>query len=217
MSPHKSRRSRPRKKNNHRNLLLAIAFVAVIAVIVIVLLVSVLGSAPDENESAAPTYVRLVTTMGDIVIRLRDDMRITTANFKMLVEDGVYDGTSFHRVVNIPGNLVIIQGGDPSSSPYWNGKTIPSIPDEFSENPENNKNERGTIAMANAGPNTGSSQFFINGAYNSHLDNVHPVFGDVIEGMDVVDQITNVATDDNDRPVEEVRITIAALEETTES
>jgi len=146
--------------------------------------------------------------MGDIVIELRDDMPITTGNFKKLVQQGVYDDTIFHRVVNLPQNLVMIQGGDPATG-TWSGGSIPSIKDEFSENPDNNKNERGTIAMANTGaPNSGSSQFFINGAYNSHLDNVHPVFGDVIEGMNVVEEILKVETSGEplNRPLEEVTL-----------
>jgi peptidylprolyl isomerase len=148
--------------------------------------------------------------MGDVVIELRDDMPITTSNFVGLVQQGVYNDTIFNRVVNIPGSLVIIQGGDPTGTGLGD-PSIPSIPDEFSDNPENNENRRGTIAMANAGPNTGSSQFFINGEYNSHLDNVHPVFGDVIEGMDVVDKILNVQTDSNDKPVEDVTIIAATI------
>ena len=108
---------------------------------------------------------------------------------------------------------MIIQGGDPTTG-TWSGGSIPSIKDEFSENPDNNKNERGTIAMANKGkdyPNSGSSQFFINVEYNSHLDDAHPVFGKVIEGMDVVDQIAKVATDAGDRPLEEVTLIKAQL------
>ena len=163
----------------------------------------------DSNTNAdslpSTNKVELVTSMGNIMIELRDDMPITTNNFKKLVQDGVYDNTVFHRVVNLPQNLVIIQGGDPNGNGI-SDDSIPAIPDEFSDSPENNKNERGTIAMANAGANTGSSQFFINGAYNSHLDNVHPVFGDVIEGMDVVDAILQVDTDENGRPVEDVTL-----------
>jgi len=103
---------------------------------------------------------------------------------------------------------VIIQGGDPTTG-TWSGGSIPSIKDEFSENPDNNKNERGTIAMANTGaPDSGSSQFFINGAYNSHLDDNHPVFGDVIEGMNVVDEILKVETSGEplNSPLEDVTL-----------
>ncbi len=78
-----------------------------------------------------------------------------------------------------------------------------TIKDEFTDN---NRNDRGTIAMANAGPNTGGSQFFINLVDNNYLDEKHPVFGKVVEGMDVVDAIGKVKTGAEDRPVEEVKI-----------
>ncbi len=206
MSHDRSRRRRPQKKKSHKNLILIVAFLAVIGLIVGVVALS--GGNGGNNSGSA--IVRLDTSMGNIVIELRDDMPITTGNFVDLVQQGVYDDTIFHRVVDIPGDLVIIQGGDPTGTGLGD-PSIPSIPDEFSDNPENNENRRGTIAMANAGPNTGSSQFFINGEYNSHLDNVHPVFGDVIEGMDVVDKILNVQTDSNDKPVEDVTIIAATI------
>jgi peptidylprolyl isomerase len=147
--------------------------------------------------SNTPKKVLLRTSMGDITIELRTDMPITTNNFLNLVEKGVYDGTIFHRVIAD----FMIQGGNPETGP-WTGGTISSIPDEFTNN---NKNERGTIAMANYGANTGSSQFFINVVYNDHLDDAHPVFGKVIDGMDVVDKISIVDTD-NEKPVTDVRL-----------
>ena len=157
-----------------------------------------------QNNTSSQMKVLLETSMGNIVIELRDDMSITTENFKNLVQQGVYDGTIFHRVKDD----FMIQGGDPTGTGYGD-PSIPSIPDEFTDN---NKNERGTIAMANTGaPNSGSSQFFINVVYNSHLDSAHPVFGKVIEGMDVVDQIAKVATDAGDRPLEEVTLIKAQL------
>ncbi|MGD9131665.1 MAG: peptidylprolyl isomerase [Candidatus Bathyarchaeota archaeon] len=151
--------------------------------------------------------VLLETSMGNITIQLRDDMPITTENFKNLIQQGLYDGTIFHRVKAD----FMIQGGDPTGTGYGD-PSIPDIQDEFSENPENNKNERGTIAMANTGkPNSGSSQFFINVVYNSHLDDLHPVFGEVIKGMDVVDKISEVATDGDpptgaNKPLEDVTL-----------
>jgi len=96
----------------------------------------------------------------------------------------------------------MIQGGDPTGTGYGDSK-IPNIKDEFGGL---QKNDRGTIAMANAGPNTGSSQFFINLVNNNFLDSKHPVFGKVVEGMDVVDKIAKVKTDANDRPLQEVKI-----------
>ncbi|MDH5450628.1 MAG: peptidylprolyl isomerase [Candidatus Bathyarchaeota archaeon] len=139
-----------------------------------------------------------MTNMGDITIELYDDMPITTGNFKNLVQQGVYDSTIFHRVID----GFMIQGGDPTGTGYGD-PSIPTIPDEFTDH---NRNNRGTIAMANAGPNTGSSQFFINLVDNNYLDSQHPVFGEVVEGMDVVDNIGKVATDENDRPLQDVTI-----------
>ena len=202
MSPSKSRRRiTHKKKSNNNKIIMIVALFAVVAVAIVGYIM--LGNSSSGDDLPSTNKVMLVTSMGNIVIELRDDMSITTTNFKKLVQQGVYDGTIFHRVVNLPQNLVMIQGGDPTTG-TWSGGSIPSIKDEFSENPENNKNERATIAMANAGPNTGNSQFFINAAYNSHLDNVHPVFGTVIEGMDVVDAILKVDTDENNRPLEAV-------------
>lgn len=162
-----------------------------------------------ENNNADDLTIVIQTSMGKITIQLRDDMPITVGNFLNLLNGGVYDNTIFHRVVNLPNNLVMIQGGDPTGTGYGD-PSIPNISDEFSENPENNKNLRGTIAMANTGqPNSGSSQFFINGEYNGHLDNHHPVFGDVVDGMDVVDAILNVETDSNGRPIVDITLNSA--------
>lgn len=145
--------------------------------------------------------VILETTKGTIVIQLADDMPITTKNFVKLVNSGFYNGVIFHRVIP----HFMIQGGDPTGT----GRGGPgyTIKDEFTSH---NHNIRGTIAMANAGPNTGGSQFFINVVDNTYLDKKHPVFGKVVQGMDVVDAISNVATT-NDRPNEEVKIVRASL------
>jgi len=156
-----------------------------------------------ENNTSSQMKVLLETSMGTITIQLRDDMPITTTNFKNLVQQGVYDGTIFHRVIA----KFMIQGGDPTGTGYGD-PSIPNIPDEFTTN---NKNEIGTIAMANAGANTGSSQFFINVEDNSHLDDAHPVFGEVIDGMDIVDAISKVDTDTNNKPLEAVTIIKAQL------
>jgi peptidylprolyl isomerase len=158
-----------------------------------------------ENNSSTETNtkVMLQTSLGDILIELRNDMPITTTNFKNLVEDGVYDGTIFHRVIAD----FMIQGGDPNGNGL-SDDGIPTIIDEFTNN---NKNDRGTIAMANAGANTGSSQFFINVVNNNYLDDQHPVFGKVIMGMDVVDTISNVETDPNDKPITPVSIISAYI------
>ncbi|MCL5437467.1 MAG: peptidylprolyl isomerase [Candidatus Thermoplasmatota archaeon] len=129
-------------------------------------------------------------------------MPVTADNFRKLVSSGFYDGVVFHRV--IPGFM--IQGGDPTGTGM--GGPGYSIRDEFSRS---NRNVRGTVSMANAGPNTGGSQFFINVADNNFLDTKHPVFGRVIEGMDVVDNISKVKRNRQDRPLQEVRINRASL------
>lgn len=119
---------------------------------------------------------------GDIVIKLFDkEAPGTVANFEKLIKEGFYDGLTFHRV--IPG--FVAQGG----CPIGNGTGGPgyTIKDELIGNPH--KHVRGALSMAHRGPNTGGSQFFIVYEPQPHLDGVHTVFGQVIEGMDVVDAI----------------------------
>jgi peptidylprolyl isomerase len=149
------------------------------------------------------TKALLKTNMGDITIELYSDMPITAGNFEKLVKKGIYDGVIFHRVIDD----FMIQGGDPTGTGMGD-PSIPTIKDEFTDN---SKNDRGTISMANRGPDTGSSQFFINLVDNNYLDTKHPVFGKVIDGMDVVDKIAKVSTDPNDKPLEEVKIIKAEI------
>jgi len=156
----------------------------------------------STGNSTMAKKVLLETTMGNITIELASDMPITAGNFETLVKKGFYDGTIFHRIIE----GFMIQGGDPTGTGM--GGPGYKIKDEFTSN---NKNDRGTISMANAGPNTGGSQFFINLVNNNFLDTKHPVFGKVVEGMDVVDKIAKVSTDGNDRPVKEVKIISAKV------
>jgi peptidylprolyl isomerase len=149
--------------------------------------------------------VTLETNYGNIVIQLYEDMPITTTNFKNLVTSKTYDGVIFHRVIS----NFMIQGGDPTGTGYGDPK-IPKIKDEF-KHIGGNKNNRGTISMANAGPNTGSSQFFINLVDNNFLDTKHPAFGVVIKGLDIVDKIAAVKTDGRDKPLKDVVIERAVL------
>lgn len=146
--------------------------------------------------------VLLKTTKGDIKIKLYNDMPITAGNFEKLVSEEFYNGVIFHRVID----NFMIQGGDPTGTGM--GDPGYKIKDEFTDH---NRNNRGTISMANAGPNTGGSQFFINTVNNNFLDSKHPVFGEVIEGMDVIDAISKVEVDSNDKPIEEVTIIEATL------
>lgn len=148
------------------------------------------------------TQVILHTTMGDITLKMNDDMPITTGNFVKLCKEGFYDGVIFHRVID----GFMIQGGDPTGTGM--GGPGYTIKDEFGKG---HSNVRGTIAMANAGPNTGGSQFFINTVNNTYLDNAHPVFGEVVSGMDAVDEISKVDTDRNDKPLDDVKIIKAEI------
>jgi len=157
------------------------------------------GNVINDNN----VNVLLETNYGNITIELRADQPITAGNFASLVQKGIYNGIIFHRIIP----KFMIQGGDPTGTGYGDPK-IPMIKDEFNGEQKNN---RGTIAMANAGPNTGSSQFFINLVNNNFLDGRHPVFGNVVAGLDVVDAIATVDTDANDKPLKEVKIISAKV------
>jgi len=157
----------------------------------------------QSDEYVGGAKILLHTTMGDITIQLRNDMPITTGNFKNLVAKGTFNGTIFHRVIE----GFMIQGGDPTGTGYGDD-SIPEIKDEFTRK---NRNDRGTIAMANAGPNTGSSQFFINLVNNNYLDSKHPQFGKVTAGMEIVDAIAKVPKNRNDKPVKDVQIINASI------
>ncbi len=152
------------------------------------------------------------TTMGVVEIELFEDtMPITSGNFKKLVNEGFYNGTKFHRVIE----GFMIQGGDPISKTdevmrYGTGNPGYAIPDEHIKG-EYLSNVRGTISMANSGPNSGGSQFFINLADNLGLDfdkepaaSKHPVFGRVLSGMEIVDAIGKVDTNPRDLPLEPI-------------
>ena len=152
------------------------------------------------------------TSMGNFELELFcDKMPITTENFLYLVEEGCYTGMRFHRVIKD----FMVQGGDPLSkndkirNRWGTGGTEP-IQDEFVSGLSNT---RGTISMANAGPQTGSSQFFLNVADNEYLDfdkkpfnSKHPVFGKIVSGMEVVDEISEVRSDSMDRPKENITV-----------
>lgn len=155
------------------------------------------------DEYTNGVKVLLHTSMGEITLQLRSDMPITTENFVNLAKRGIFNGTIFHRVIR----NFMIQGGDPTGTGYGDS-SIPDIKDEITKK---NHNDRGTIAMANAGPNTGSSQFFINLVDNNYLDSKHPQFGKVVAGMDVVDAISKVRTNPMDKPLKDVVIIDVAI------
>ena len=145
---------------------------------------------------ANPT-VTIQTNHGTIVAEMFADAAPKTAgNFVDLAKKGFYDGVIFHRVID----GFMIQGGDPTGT----GRGGPgySIPDEFGPGLEHDV--EGLFSMANAGPNTGGSQFFITLAATPWLDRKHAIFGKVTEGMDVVRTIGKVKTAAGDRPLEDV-------------
>ncbi len=138
---------------------------------------------PTMQIDPAKTYrVTMSTTQGDIVLNLDPSQAPKTVNnFVFLAEDGYYDGLKFHRVID----NFMVQGGCPLGS--GTGGPGYKFEDEFTGNAL--RHGRGVISMANAGPNTNGSQFFITHGPQPHLDNRHTVFGKVTEGMDVVDSI----------------------------
>ncbi len=167
------------------------------------------GMTNEKNPVA-----KFTTNQGVFEIELFEDtMPITTANFIKLAESGFYNGIKFHRVID----GFMIQGGDPITKTdevmkYGTGGPGYAIADEHVSG-EFLTNIRGTISMANSGPSTGGSQFFINVADNTNLDfdkqpltSKHPVFGHIIKGMDIVDKISLVEVNPNDMPLEPVVI-----------
>ncbi len=165
----------------------------------------------DMTNPSNPVAV-LTTSSGVIELELfADTMPVTAGNFIKLAEAGFYNGTKFHRVIE----NFMIQGGDPNSKTddvmtYGRGGPGYAIADEHIAG-EHLTNVRGTIAMANSGPNSGGSQFFINLVDNQFLDfdkeplaSKHPVFGRVLNGMDVVDAIGATETNPSDLPVEPI-------------
>lgn len=162
----------------------------------------------------------VTTNHGVIEIELYEDlMPITAGNFAKLAEEGFYNGTKFHRIID----GFMIQGGDPNSktdnvATYGTGGPGYAIDDEHVAN-EKLTNVRGTISMANSGPNSGGSQFFINTVDNTNLDfdkppltSKHPVFGKVVTGMEIIDTISKVETGPRDVPVEPVVVESVVIE-----
>ncbi len=156
--------------------------------------------------------ITLHTSKGDITLEMLDnEAPNTVANFVKLAKEGYYDGTKFHRVIRD----FMVQGGDPQTkddslmSRWGTGGPGYTFADEI--HPDNH-NTVGTIAMANAGPDTNGSQFFINVHDNNFLDTKHTVFGKVTAGMEVVEAIESVDTNEMDRPLEAIvieKVTVA--------
>src|SRR3989344_2892397 len=180
-----------------------LSVVIVVIVIILGIWFSLSGTGKEEeiiinsNNQSKIMNATLHTNQGDIVIEFFDSLAPNTvANFSKLAEEGFYNGTKFHRVIK----GFMIQGGDPLTKDdtkvnlWGTGGPGYSFADELGEGNENNRNDVGTISMANSGPNTNGSQFFINTAPNNFLDDKHTVFGRVTSGMDVVEKIENTPT-----------------------
>tara|TARA_B100001765_G_C19437507_1_gene308481 strand:+ start:100 stop:795 length:696 start_codon:yes stop_codon:yes gene_type:complete len=165
-----------------------------------------------EEEPIIMTTAVVATNKGTFRIELFEDKAPNTVeNFTKLASSGFYDGVKFHRVIK----GFMIQGGDPltkddDQSDYWGtGGPGYTFDDEIYDG---NDNAIGTISMANAGPNTNGSQFFINTAHNDFLNPKHTVFGRVVDGMETINAIENVDTSPNDRPIEAVVIESITLQ-----
>lgn len=157
-----------------------------------------------DLEGEMNTFVELETSMGKMKIKLFDDKAPKTVeNFKSLVEKGFYDGTIFHRVIKD----FMIQGGDPTGT--GTGGPGYKIDDEFGAGLKHSK--KGILSMANAGPNTGGSQFFITLVPTPWLDGKHAIFGELVEGQDVLDKIGSTPTGPGDKPKAEVKIIKARI------
>lgn len=169
---------------------------------------AVTNSATNNNKKYM--NATLHTNKGDIKIEFDAAAPNTVENFTKLASSGFYNGTKFHRVIS----GFMIQGGDPltkddSKAAMWGtGGPGYTFADEIHEN---NSNVVGSVSMANAGPNTNGSQFFINVSNNNFLDTKHTVFAHVIDGMDAVQAIVSSKTDGNDRPTEPIVIESVTL------
>jgi len=166
------------------------------------------------------TYAKFVTTEGNFTVRLfEQEAPRTVENFVGLAEGSkewsdprtnqkvrkpYYDGTIFHRVID----AFMIQGGDPLGQGI--GGPGYNFADEF--HPKVRHNKAGIMSMANRGPNTNGGQFFITLAPTPHLDDRHTVFGEVVEGMDVISKIGRTQTGDRDRPVKDIVIQHVIIE-----
>ena len=160
------------------------------------------GTTDTKNSSG--DIVNMETTMGTIKIKLYSkEAPITTGNFKKLINEGFYNGIIFHRVID----GFMLQGGDPTGTGTGGSKV--TIQDEFAPGLKHSK--KGMLSMANRGPNTGTSQFFITLAPTPWLDGKHAIFGEVIGGMDVVEKIGKTKTGPNDKPVTDIKMTKVTL------
>ena len=180
------------------------------------------GQTKKESKLKPGVYAHFVTTEGDFTVKLFDkEAPMTVATFPGLAEGTIdpatgkpgkskpfYDGLTFHRIIE----GFMIQGGDPRGT--GTGGPGYKFADEF--HPKLRHSKAGILSMANAGPNTNGSQFFITLGPTPHLDNKHSVFGEVVQGMDVIKKIGSVKTLPGDRPAKPVIMKTVTIERVTE-
>ena len=158
---------------------------------------------PEMNINTDSNYTAVIkTNLGDMTVEFfTDDSPMTVNNFISLSKDGYYDNVIFHRVIS----GFMIQGGDPSGTGHGDYGKYPGY--EFEDELNNQRPyEKGILAMANRGPNTNGSQFFITTQKAHWLDGKHVVFGLVLKGFDIVKKIEDLQTDGGDKPLQEVLI-----------
>lgn len=159
------------------------------------------------EEVKLKSYVRVVTSLGDINLELHtDQVPKTCHNFLLLCERGYYNNTVFHRSIR----NFMVQGGDPTGTGQGGESAFGgTLPDHFK--PNLTHSGRGVLSMANKGPNTNTCQFFITYRSCNHLDNKHTVFGRLVGGLKVLDEMENIATDSKDRPTTEMKLISAHI------
>jgi len=194
----KQRKIQERRRNRRRLQL-------VLGIVLLVVLVGVYLYGSGRKQTSSSRIAVIETGMGTMEFELHEDRApITTGNFIALADRGFYNGLIFHRVVK----GFVIQGGDPTGA--GGGGSGKTIPDEL--RPDLRHDSLGVLSMANSGPNTGSSQFFITLAPAPHLDGKHSVFGKLVKGEDVLLAIGSVKVDPQDRPLDPVTMKITIKE-----
>jgi len=167
---------------------------------------------PAGAKSSGGKHATIVTDKGPVEIEfLESSAPRAVENFRLLAEHGYYDGLTFHRIVK----GFMIQGGDPTGT-GTGGESAwgEPFPDEIDPQSEVYRRgyRRGIVAMANAGPNTNGSQFFVTLVPTPWLDNKHAIFGEVVEGMDIVQRIGKTKTGPGDRPTKDILIESVTIE-----